>query len=384
MHDEHEMPEIGSQVVDLVVRRFGLGPDAISRESMDHAWAPVERWFLRSDDPAVPRSVVVKTRRTNGSGWGYDPRNIVAEHRALSLLTPSCLAPRVYVASDDVGAIVMEDISPARTVEQVLFGADPAAARDALVRLATAFGAMHSATTPIDPAPWHPDSIIMTPLAEGWANLAQAVRHFHLPDPGACEKEIPVLATDLADPAWWALTHADANPSNVLVAGERTVIIDFEGANPRHIAIDGGAFALSFPAYRYWAELPGDVVPAITNAWRTAIERGFPAVADDAVFFPMLATGSLLWAIMRLTRLPRIADDQQPPDETLRRRTQIVHTVASAVAICERAHAYPALAAWLAELDAALRQRWPESNAPRHLPAFNGGSRAGWIVHHDI
>ncbi|MGC4189607.1 MAG: phosphotransferase [Thermomicrobiales bacterium] len=378
------MPHHDDPIRDLIVRTFGPGTDTIAHEAVDSEWAPVERWRLHSDHHEVPHTVVIKTRRANGSGWGYDPRNLVAERRALDLLAPTGLVPHIYAADDALGAIVMEDIAGASTVERMLFGTDPALAHDGLVRLATALGTMHAATTPIDPTPWHPASILMTPLPDAWSTLTQAISHLGLPGFGKAAIEIEDLASSLTDPAWWALTHADANPSNVLVAGDRIALIDFEGANPRHIGIDGGGFALGFPAYRYWADLPEKTIAAMTDAWRTALLPGFPTVADDAVYVPMLATGVLAWTILRLTRLPLIADNGQPPDETHRRRTQIVRTIDLAVATCRTGTTYPAITNWLGTLDDALRQRWPEASNPRHYPAFNGGSREGWIVFHGI
>lgn len=371
-------------IVTLVARHFAIDPATIVREDLDHAWAPVERWHLHASDPAVPVTVVVKTRRQGGSGWGYDPRNLVAERRALELLDPTGLAPRLHLASDELGAIVMEDIADARTVEAILFDADPAAAHDALVRLATAFGRMHAASTPIDPQPWNPASILMTPIRASWATVITAVRDLRLPDPEHTSGEIEDLASALADPAWWALTHADANPSNVLIVGERTVIVDFEAANPRHIGIDGGGFALGFPSYRYWAALPGDSISAMIDAWRSAIATAFPATASDATFGSLLATSALAWAIPRLSRLPLIADNREPPDESHRRRSQIVHMTDLAVATCHAGETFPAIASWLEELGAAMRARWPESTTPRQFPAFTGGSRGGWVVFHDI
>jgi hypothetical protein len=374
-------------MLDLVARTFRLQPDAISREAMDHDWAPVERWHLHSPDPAVPQTVVVKTRRHNGSGWGYDPCNLIAERRALELLGPTGLAPRVYAASDEIGVIVMEDIAGARTVEQVLFGADPAAARDALARLATAFGAMHAATAGlrVDAEPWNPTAPLMQEVRAAWDTVIRAAHALSLPAPTqATAGEIAHLDAALTDPAWRALTHGDAFPSNTLLVDDRTVLIDFEGANPRHIAIDGAGFALAFPAYRYWADLSEDVIAAMTGAWRAAIEPAFPSVANDAVFWPMLATGALAWTIARLSRLPRIADDSAPMDESRRRRSQIVHMTALAVATCRTGDAYPSISAWLGALEAAMRERWPEASEPRRFPCFNGGSREGWTVVHDI
>ncbi|MGC4104764.1 MAG: phosphotransferase [Thermomicrobiales bacterium] len=308
----------------------------------------------------------------------------MAERRALDLVAPTGLVPRVYAADDALGAIVMEDVTGASTVERMLFGTDPAPAHDGLVRLATAFGTMHAATTPIDPTPWHPASILMTPLTDAWSTLTQAIVDLGLPDAGKAAIEIGDLASSLTDPAWWALTHADATPSNVLMAGDRIALIDFEGANPRHIGIDGGGFALGFPAYRYWADLPAKTITAMTDAWRTALLPGFPTVADDAVYAPMLATGVLAWTVLRLTRLPLVADNHQPPDETRRRRTQIVRTIDLAVATCRPSNTYPTITGWLDTLGDALRQRWPEASTPRHYPAFNGGSRDGWVIFHDI
>lgn len=380
------MSDQDDRIRDLVTRTFGLGRDAITREAMDQGWAPVERWHLRTDRQDVPQTVVIKTRRTGGSGWGFDPLNLTVEQRSLHLLAPTGLVPYVYASDDEIGVIVMEDIVGASTVERVLFGHDPVAANESLTRLAAAVGAMHTATAGafFDPIPWHQNSILMTPLPDAWSTVTQVAHQLGLPDLGMAAAEIEKLTSLFTDPAWLALTNADANPSNVLVTDDRTILIDFEGANPRHVAMDGAGFALGFPTYRYWADLSPSMTTAMTDAWRAAIAPGFPAVADDAVFFSILGTGSLAHVIWRLTRLPLIADDRQPPDATRRRRTQIVRLIALAVEISRTSDAYPAITDRLDSVRSNLLRRWPDAAAPRRYPAFNGGSREGWTIRHDI
>lgn len=385
------MSDNRSPVLDLVMQTFGLAEDAISREALDHEWAPVERWHLRAADPdgLLPRSVVVKTRRTGGTGWGYDYCNLTAEHRALDLLASSGLAPRVYAADDELGVIVMEDVADAHTVERVLFADDPVVAEASLVRLASTFGQMHAFTAPtvrpLDPTPWNPAAPLVDELPAAWETIQQATQMLAMPVPSeAANDEIPTLEAALADPTWRALVHGDAFPSNTLLAGDRMVLIDFEGANPRHIAIDGACFALAFPAYRYWADLAVSLTTVMVEAWRSAIARSWPQVEDDAVFYPMLATGALTWTIVRLSRLARLADESEPPDEQHRRRSQIVQTTAATIRVCRSGDAYPALASWLEALNDAISERWPESRHPRHYPAFNGGNRDGWVLVHDI
>lgn len=373
-----------SRAFRLVAGALDVDQSAIRRESMDSDWAPVERWRIATDLPGVPASVVIKTRRRGEMAWGGDPRNLTAELRALTLLGGTGLAPAVLAADDDAGVIVMEDVVDAITAEVVLFADEPAAARDALVAFAAVLGQMHAAAVPVAGPLWNPAGLYLASVDELWAQLSQAAATLGFPSADGADADIIWLRGMIAEPTLQALTHGDVMPCNVLIGPGRTVLIDFESANPRHIALDGACLALSFPHYRYWAPLPNGVVAAMTAAWRAAIAPAF-GLESGTDFDEMLAAGALALAISRLARLSRIADETQPADKAERRRTQIVHTVGAAVALCRRADCTPDLAEWLAEVVAEMRRRWPEaSREPRRFPAFNGGSRGGWTLYHDI
>src|SRR5262249_8771066 len=94
--------------------------------------------------PAGVNSVILKQVRS-----GKEPRGLI-DGASLSFLTRTRgtqnVAPRCYGSPVEHGLFAMEDLGDAPTLDTLLRGADPGAARSALRALAAATGRMHAGT----------------------------------------------------------------------------------------------------------------------------------------------------------------------------------------------------------------------------------------------
>jgi len=168
------------------------------------------------------------------------------------------------------------------------------------------------------------------------------------------------------DPDLAALVHGDLIPSNAVMGDDgRCRLIDFEGAIVQHVGIDACMIRFPFAWYGKWAVVPDDVCGAMESAYRAALPY------DDATVDAAIALGCAAMSLVRLQRLPRIADASQAPDMAFRRRVQIVSTVEVTLDALARAALFPTLGSWLSDLADAMRERWDEARRPAPLyPAF--------------
>jgi hypothetical protein len=87
----------------------------------------------------------------------------------------------------------------------------------------------------------------------------------------------------------------------------------------------------------------------------------------------LLVEGCLAWAVVRASRLRLIASREQGSAQMVRRRTQIVHTLTSAIETAEPTGRYPALTAWLGDLVDEMKTRWDEARLePRGFTGLDG------------
>lgn len=357
----------------------GASVRIIETQSLGSEWAPVERLVLADDYPRLGWSVVVKSRRRDEAGWGTDRAYLNAEQTALTMLAEAELdvAPEALAFDEAAGVLVMRDLGPSPTVEHILFEGRGEEATAALAGLGTSLGRVHAATVGSGSAPWNELAQFERAFDGRWHRLAAEAERLGFPDLQRAVPDVAALATALDDTRWRTLAHGDLTPANALMDDGMVHLVDFEWAGPRHAAIDGAAFRLSFPQYGRWAVLPDDVAAAADRAYRTELAKGLPWAADEDVYGRAMATGCAAWAVVRLSRLGKIADEEQDPEVKRRRRSQIVHTVESSVSVAAGTGAYPALMTWFGSVTEEMRRRWPEANVePRRFPAFASESSA--------
>jgi hypothetical protein len=339
---------IGASVT--ITDAAGLGSD----------FAPVRRMWLERDVPGLGRSVIVKTRRHGGSGWGYDLGNLRREYAALMTLRRLGLdiAPEVVAADEAAGVLVLSDLGSGPTLEHLLMGDDPVRAEKALLAAAEVLATMHRRTVGAEPEfvarycalaggetpNARPIPSLETPLAR-LPQLRADLAELGLPAPGP---DIAWFTARLSDPTSRTLTHSDLNPGNIVVAGDRVFLVDFEGAGYRHVGFD--RVFLRFPFQNHGLLIPAPVRQTMEQAYRATLP-----VSETAV-----ALGCVLLLVEVCYGIRRAATADQSAESARRRRARIWELVAASLDAVERAGIVPGVAHWLGELADALYARWPE------------------------
>ncbi|MEV0282781.1 hypothetical protein AB0H36_01550 [Kribbella sp. NPDC050820] len=338
-----------------VVERIDLG----SSEQ-----APVARLILDRPYDGIGPTVIAKGLRRGGTAWGDGAEFQRNEKLALNHLRGTGLAPVLLARSEepadeqDEQVMVMSDLGPGPTVQELLFGDDPEAATEGLLAMARLAAKLHSAVDPQFAAA-HEVRFLDHPL-HLWPEVVDAAAELGFPPPG--DVELAALTDDLGSRA--TFTHGDLTPNNVVLVDGEARFVDLEGAGRRHPGMDAAGLRLPFPAYGYWAVLPDDVLAQVDRAYRDGL-----GPLDDSTYEHLMATGCAAWAIVRAARLRLIASTDQDPAEAVRRRTQIVQTLTSAAATA--VPFYPALGRWFEELTGSMQLRWEEARRPpRGFQAF--------------
>lgn len=376
-------PDALTRALELLDRRTGVGFEHRSIEALGGDWAPVSRVALDRDvvidGRSAGSSVVVKTRRMDDGGgraW-VGGHHLANEEIAMRLLSGSGVAPQL-IASDLVsGVVVMSDLTPAPTVDDIIRGDDPTEATAALVALARAMGRMHALTAHLgederaaitSSAPRDPHVLFgHWPGADAWADVERACAALGFPDARVARKDIAAVVAELAEPGpLLALTHTDTGPMNALLTrADMATFVDWEGCGFRHIGWDASWLHFPFPnCSDRWSVLPVAVVDAADDAYRAEVAEAIPVLGEEGTYRSMLAVGCAASLAVRVQRLPLLATEGQPPYDSWRRRTQLIHQIQVFVAVAAAANRLEELATWFADLADAMRHRWPDAWNP--------------------
>lgn len=338
--------------------------------------APVLRITLDTHCTGIGATVIAKTRPGSGAGWNIDPGYLENERRALEHLRSGGFEGAPRALTGDVGVLLMTDLGPGPSVQELLLDPQPPVggagtpAELALIAMARVVGTVHSVRGLEAFRAARRVPFLDGPL-DAWGELRAAAEELRLPARADAVADVEALARTLGDERFQGFTHGDLTPGNALMLDGEARLLDFEGAGTRHLGIDAACLRLSFPQYRHWAALPPRVLSAMDRAYRAELAKGRPAVSDAPAYEQMVAEGCLAWAVVRASRLRLIASDEQGAADAVRRRTQIVHTLATAIGTAEPTGRYPALTAWLANVVDAVKAGWVEARLyPREFPAL--------------
>ncbi|WP_327001953.1 phosphotransferase [Dactylosporangium sp. NBC_01737] len=327
---------------------------------------------IRADD----RTLIVKEFTGAGEGWAR-------EAAALSVLPPQVRAPRLVAARADPPTVVMSDLGRGPSVADALLGRDPAAAAEAVVSWATTIGVLHRATAGSREAfrdalaGAAPESTVPADLRQSADTLAAHCAGLGVDVPAHALGELRALGTRLDSDGPAALTPADACPDNNVRTGDGLALIDFEGAQWRHVAWDVAYLTAPWPSCWCSWRLPSAVTRRALDAYRAAA-----AVPDTAAFRADVEAATVGWALMSVSWfLPRALHDETPvagpsPAAPVRaaptRRATILHRLD----LARRSPVAPALAELAARLHDALTGRWG-AVALRVAPAFDPPAGSG-------
>jgi hypothetical protein len=288
--------------------------------------------------------------------------------------------PTLLAESATPPVAVLADLGQGSCVADALLGDDPDRAANAVVGWAEAMAAVHAASRDSRPAfaAALRERAGDLPVAESpiRAELEDAVRVLDR-DCGSLGVAVPTGALDdlrgLADrlggggPA--ALTPADACPDNNVGVDGRLLLLDFEGAQWRHLAWDVAYLLVPWPSCWCCWRMPDEVVARAVTAYRRVAGRAFAEV-DDARFERDVEAAAAGWALVSTSWFLDNALGQDPvpnPDRpTPTRRAMILHRLDRTAGSDE----VPWRADHSGRLAAELRSRW--GGVPLALaPAFD-------------
>jgi hypothetical protein len=323
--------------------------------------------------PAGRDALVVKAFTSAGEGWAR-------EVAALAVVGDQDRTPRLVAESDDPPIVVMTDVGAGPSLADRLLGADATAAAAATARWATAMAGLHRATLgsrdrfrdALDrragdvPIATHTMPAVLFDAA---AIIGAHCTALGVAAPPGAMDALRGLSERLPDAEHAALTPTDACPDNNIEAGDRLVLVDFEGAEFRHIAWDVAYLSVPWPSCWCSWRLPDDVAYQARQQYRAVLADALPYVATDQ-FLHDVAAASTGWAFVStswfLSRA--LADDPPPADPRQVRPTRqamILHRLTGAADSAE----LPVLAELAGRLRAALAGQWGEV-ALAYAPAF--------------
>ena len=337
----------------------------------------VERVQLRSVGRAgaeVRGTAVVKRFHEAGEGW-------VRETAALDTLPPE-VAPQVLAADRAAGVVVLSDLGDGPTLADVLLGHDRAAAEGALVGWAEALARLHMVARPLGErfaaaltareGDTHvPRSRVTGELADAARELPERCAVLGVPVPTGAMDELRGLAHRLGGSGVSSLSPVDTCPDDALLLDGRWRLVDFEGAQWRHVTWDLAYLRVPWPTCWCSWRLPDEAAERAVDAYRRAAEPGLPEVAGDA-FERDLAAATVGWAMTSVTWFVdgALATDtaHYPDRDAPTRRAAVLHRLALAA----RSPELPALAELAGLLHAELQGRWGAVDLAL-APAFRAG-----------
>ncbi|WP_436535923.1 phosphotransferase family protein [Actinoplanes sp. HUAS TT8] len=317
---------------------------------------------------AGDRTLIVKEFTGPGDGW-------VRECAALFLLPPQVPAPHLVATGVTPPTVVMSDLGSGRSVADLLLGPDRAAAVTAVTAWARAVGTLHGNTAglredfrqalsarsgdrPVS------ESRLAASLDEACAAIARQGPELGVTVAPEALDELRGIGARLGEDGPAALTPSDACPDNNVFTGDALALIDFEGAQWRHIAWDVAYLTVPWPSCWCSWRLPDDVADQAIEAYRSACALPY---VDTAAFRDDVRVAAIGWAVESMSwLLPRALADESPLTRPMpTRRAMILHRLGRAADSTE----LPALAGLAADFRDALTDRWGEVRLP-YAPAF--------------
>jgi aminoglycoside/choline kinase family phosphotransferase len=324
---------------------------------------------MRADDGTT---VIVKAFRQRSAEWAR-------EAAALTVLRRGLGTPRLIACSAEPAMVIMSDLGEHDCVADMLLGTDPVAAKTAVIAWARALGRLHARTCTAKTEFVHElaarDAVARPDIsAEQMAESVSALRA-HAAALGvtlspAASAEIEGIARLLDNPAHAALSPGDACPDNNKLIDGEVGLLDFEGAEFRHIAWD--VSYLTVPWASCWCawRMPADVSIAAVDAYRDAARPALPYVDGDC-FDRDVGLARVGWALRSTSwyLVNALGSDPVPSDPQIvapRRRAMILDRLRLHD---EGARQIPAVAAFTNQLRERLVRMWGEVEL-QLAPAF--------------
>jgi Ser/Thr protein kinase RdoA (MazF antagonist) len=349
----------------------------VTLAAADVVWERDHVVRLVADDGRT--AILKRVRRDDTASPADHARAFAAEEVALELLagTDEPVAPRHLGTDDALGLLVVEELPPGRSLAQSLLDDDPVAAHADLLAYGRALGtiAVHGADhvhehrelrrrrgLPPDQPPRAVEA-----ATRSLPELLTTARAVGL-DPSPIEGELGGVAARMTDGSYAGFVHGDPCPDNVRVVDGRCRIFDFERSGAGSITLDAGHLLMPFPTCWCFAQLPvGAAEPALA-AHRDVLAGNGLDVGPS--WDRALVDGLVTWLLARTPLLVEALGSDRTWGTTSLRARWLVWT-AAVPPHAERLEVLPRTAAFVRDLHAALRQRWPDVELPAY-PALQG------------
>lgn len=326
-----------------------------------------------ADYPDGSRRSLIAKQYSAGESW-------VREAAALTVLPAAVSAPRLVATQSTPPVLILSDLGTGPSVADALIGRDPVAAEQAVIAWAQAIARLHCATVglrtefraalearqgdlPVHDAPFGID------IEDAVRALDRACTSLDVRMPAGATDQLRGLVKRLGASELGALTPADACPDNNVLTDDGLALLDFEGAQWRHIAWDVAYLRVPWPSCWCSWQMPAEVGARAVDTYRETARGVIPSVAE-AQFERDVSAAAIGWALITTSWFLDNALGSDPvlnPDRpTPTRRAMITHRLAAAA----RSTELPALAELSAALGAVLRKRWGDVSLA-FAPAFH-------------
>ena len=269
------------------------------------------------------RSHRVVLKAPIGSGLGS-----AREEAALGLVAAAQVpgVVRLLATSTDPALLVLADVGDGPTLADRLLADDPVAAETAVLEWAARLASLQAATGGLQEE-FASRLAALSPLGhplvdtsreavdEACAALARDLPRLGVPMTAGALEELRELAVTLdvtAPGAPGALVPGDTCPSNAVDSDNGMVLLDFEGAEYRHLAWEAAYLTVPWPSCWCSWRLPDSLAARALTRWQQAVAPAFPVVATPS-FQDDLIRATLGWVFISTGWFLAAALDGDPP-----------------------------------------------------------------------
>ena len=357
----------------------------------------VVRYRVHAGDPVFPNTLILKQVNDDSKVIAqFTPRTLFLNEWAslefLSGLTSDC-SPQLYASDRTEQFVLLEDLGECPSVQEILYGDDPARAHAALIEWGALLGRMQRATRGHESRfrALQMELGATTSLSDGYFDLRvelpllrECLHTLEIPLPDGFDAAIAAIASAMCDPSpFRSFAHFDAGPHNGLLTPNGIRLLDFELAGFGHGLIDVVGARMAFPAAYRGRRVPMASVQALEASYRAEIVHASPELAEDRVFYPALVQACAHWAFVRIwgfwksylkNRL-EIGPDYEnqrniKPENAAYFRTMVLTYLISFIETAETFGELSSLRIIAEQVMDALRRIWPELEPWPVYPAF--------------
>jgi hypothetical protein len=325
-------------------------------------------WRYQVESGAAANTAIVKMTDPDSSEY----RDELAAYLALSgCPTGAGRVPRLLGASPQRGILVLEDLSQATCLLDVLLGEDEGAAGAALDRISFGLGAVQAAAR----RRLRDYRIRLGDVPPAFMRQAAALDRAHpaiagllsalgIPFGDTLTNSLLHLSARIAEPrACTTITVGDMAPTNILITRDEVLFIDLEFAGERHPFYDA-------MFWRGLCSFPPAVCDGMERMYRLGLAEAGWSFDDDAFDCGMIdAAADRLFTTLGWASTASLihADRSSPPTRplVLRYLTEFLRLVATRS--CD-----PAFVEAASRCLGVLLSRWGDCRAEAAFPAFAG------------